>query len=573
MVMGTQTLTSSRFTEAGAVPSAVKPYLRSLSATEIALWCLLCVIALLGVLYHAGGPGLSDDSYQYLSEAENIHDGHGLTTSIVHFDTERAHGRVPAPLTTFPPGYPLAIAAFSRMGLTSEIAGLLVSAASFILLVPLIAYAAAVLELNSMATRLALLLLLGSFAASVFATAVATESLFTALSLGAMVCLLLYERGRAGAPVAAAGNLLVGFACWVRYAGLFLFVAVGAYLAWQAFRRRDRRSVIAAAWLALPTGLISCLLVRNMVLTGSWKGGNTKAVAHPLAAILKQFGVSTYHLFFGEGVPTRLGVLQVTLFVGLILLLLVLFLTVARLARSLAIRTALGSTFAHAELLLVYVVVYNAGMIYLGMFSVISFGSRMFYPVLPVYLLLSGLILTRVQALPSTRSTSVAWTWTACAAAIVGSYWGINLENTMAHRLVSPDRVVEASFALPSETGGSLRSWFDANVPVGAVVVATNGQATAYSLRRKVVSLVGSHFSDERWGEKEVRAVMQQYGATFLILYPSIDPTIESVQQESPFLQGLIEGQRPQWLQLAAENSKVMIFQSRTTWSATSLKK
>jgi len=527
----------------------------------------------MGVLYHAGGPGLSDDSYQYLSEAENIHDGHGLTTSIVHFDTERSHGQLPAPLTTFPPGYSLAIAAFSRMGLTSEIAGLLVSAASFILLVPLIAYAAAVLELNSMATRLALLLLLGSFAAGVFATAVATESLFTALSLGALVCLLLYERGRAGAPVAAAGNLLVGSACWVRYAGLFLFVAVGAYLAWQAFRRRDRRSVIVAAWLALPTGLISCLLVRNMMLTGSWKGGNTKAVAHPLAAILKQFGVSTYHLFFGEGVPTRLGVLQVTLCVGLILLLLVLLVTGARLARSLAIRTALGNTFAHAELLLVYVVLYNAGMIYLGMFSVISFGSRMFYPVLPVYLLLSGLILTRVQALPSARSTSVAWTWTACAAAIVGSYWGINLENTMAHRLVSPDRVVEASFALPSETGGSLRSWFDANVPVGAVVVATNGQATAYALRRKVVSLVGSHFSDERWGEKEVRAVMQQYGATFLILYPSIDPTIESVQQESPFLQALIEGQRPQWLQLAAENSKVMIFQSRATWEATSLKK
>jgi hypothetical protein len=136
-----------------------------------------------------------------------------------------------------------------------------------------------------------------------------------------------------------------------------------------------------------------------------------------------------------------------------------------------------------------------------------------------------------------------------------------------------PDRIVKASFALPSGAGENLRSWFDANVPLGAVVVATNGQATAYALRRKVVSLIGSHFSDERWGEKEVRALMQQYGATFLILYPSIDPTIESVQQESPFLQGLIEGQRPQWLQLAAENSKVMIFQSRATWAATSLKK
>src|SRR6266700_3644254 len=551
-------------------PSAAGPSYSSLSFTEIALWCLLYIAVLAGILYHAGGPGLSDDSYQYLSEAENIDQGHGLTTSIVHFDTERAHGRAPAPLTTFPPGYSLVIAAISRTGLASETAGLLLSAASLILLVPLIACAAAMLELSLMATRIALVLLLGSFAAGLYATAVATESLFTALALAVLVCLLLHERAIAGTPAAVAGNLLVGCACWVRYAGLFLFIAVGAYLAWQAFRRRDHRAVTAAACLVLPAALISSLLLRNVILTGSWKGGNTKAVAHPLAAVLKQFGVSTYHLFFGEGVPTRLGALQVTLCVGLILLSVLLFVNVARVRSSSGIHTALGSAFPHAGLLLVYVAVYNAGMLYLGMFSVISFGSRMFYPLLPVYLLLSGVVLTRVQA--STRARSTPLAWTACAAIIVGSYWGINLENTMAHRSISPDRIVAASFALPSGTGGTLRSWFDANVPLGATVVATNGQATAYALKRKVVSLVGSNFSDQRWGEEELRTLMQQYDAGFLILYPRIDPMIEPVQQESPFLRALIAGQRPQWLQLAAENSQVMIFRCPATWAARSRK-
>jgi len=551
-------------------PSAVRLYYRSLSATEIVLWCLLYVTVLAGILYHAKGPGLSNDSYQYLSEAENIYNGHGLTTSIVHFDTERAHGRVPAPLTTFPPGYSLAIAAISRTGLARETAGLILSAASFISLVPLIACTAGLLELSAMATRMVLLLLLGNSAAGLYATAVVTESLFTALALSALLCLLLHERANGGTPAAAAGNLFVACACWVRYAGLFLFVAAGAHLAWRAFRRRDRRSVIASACLALPAALISCLLVRNMVLTGSWKGGNTKAVAHPLAAVLKQFGVSTYHLFFGEGVPTRLGVLQVILGVGLILSSVLLFVTVARVASSSGIRAALGRAFPGAGLLLVYVVVYNAGIIYLGMFSVISFGSRMFYPLLPVYFLLSGLILTRLQALPGARSAPLAWT--ACAAIIVGSYWSINLENTMVHRPMSPDRVVEASFAVPSGTGGSLRSWFDANVPLGAVIVATNGQATAYVLKRKVISLVGSYYSDQRWDEKEVRALMQRYGAAFLILYPRIDPMIEPVQQESAFLQALIEGRRPQWLQLAADNGQVMIFQCPAAWAATSNK-
>jgi hypothetical protein len=570
--MGTLMLTSSRFNDIGTshAPSSVRPYCRSLSATETVLWCLLYITAVTGILYHAGGPGLGDDSYQYLSEAENIDDGHGFTTSIAHFDTERSHGRLPAPLTTFPPGYSLAIAAMTRTGLASETAGLLLSAASFIFLVPLIVCAAGLLELSPMATRVALVLVLGSFAAGLYATAVATESLFTALALGALLCLLLHERARGGTPVAAAGNLLVGCACWVRYAGLFLFVAVAAHLAWRALHRRDRRSVIAAACLALPAGLISCLLVRNVLLTGSWKGGNTKAVAHPLTAVLKQFGVSTYHLFLGEGVPTRLGALQVTLCVGLILLSVLLFVTVARLTSTLGIRAAFRSAFPHVELLLFYVVVYNAGMIYLGMFSVISFGSRMFFPLLPVYLLLSGLVLTRVQAVPVARSTSLAWT--ACAAMIVGCYWGINLENTMAHLSVPPDRVVEASFAFPSRTGGSLRSWFDANVPLDAVVVATNGQATAYALKRKVVSLVGSQYSDQHWDEEEVRAVMQRYGASLLILYPHIDAMIEPVQQESAFLRELIKGRRPQWLQLAAENGQVMIFQRPAAWAASSHK-
>ena len=131
---------------------------------------------------------------------------------------------------------------------------------------------------------------------------------------------------------------------------------------------------------------------------------------------------------------------------------------------------------------------------------------------------------------------------------------------------------MEASFAFPSRTGGSLRSWFDANVPLDAVVVATNGQATAYALKREAVSLVGSHYSDQHWDEEEVRAVMQRYGARLLILYPQTDPMIEPVEQESAFLRELIEGRRPQWLQLAAENGQVMIFQCPAAWAATSHK-
>lgn len=521
---------------------------------EITVWCLLYVATVAGVLYHVGGPRLSDDSYQYLSEAENIQDGHGLKTSVVHFDTERLSGQIPAPLTTFPPGYPLAIAALGETGLSRETAGLILCAASYVFLVPLIFWAASLLQLSAIATRIALLVLLGNAAAGGFATSVATESLFTVFSFGALVCLLQHEIGKKGTGAALVGNFLIGCAFWVRYAGLFLFAAAGVYLVWQAMIRRDRRSLIAAAYLALPAAIIGCLLVRNTELTGSWKGGNTKVVSHAFAGVLKLFVTSTYHLFFGEGVPTRLGPAQVVLGLGFILLLV----TAVRTVASTDIRSAMGKLFAPPALLLVYVTVYNACMIYLGVSTVISFGSRMFYPLLPVYFLLCGFFLTRIEGLSHVRMRSLAWT--TCVVIVIGSYWAINLQCVMAQRLSSPDQAVEASFAMPNATGRSLSSWFQKNVPPDAVLVATNGQATAYVLRRKTVSLASSLFSDQQWDEAQVRTVMQRYKANYLVLYPGMDTTVEPVQEESTFLTALIQGRAPQWLQLASRNSQVMVF-------------
>ena len=531
---------------------------RTLGPREVLVWCLLFLMALLGTLYHIRGPRLSDDSYQYLSESENLRKGYGFKTSIIHFDTERLSGVIPAPLTTFPPGYSLAIAALALTGLSREMTALVLSAGSFIFLVPLVSWAASLLKLSSMATRLVLLMLLGSAAAGAHATALATESLFTALSLGALLCLLKHERGSGGSLTAVlAGNFLLACAFWVRYAGLFLFVAVAMYLVLQANARRDRRSLIAAACLTLPAALIGCLLLRNTVLTGSWKGGNTKAVTHALIPVMKQFVVSTYHLFFGMGVPARLGPLQLTLGLGVVLLVLM----VARTTRMSGIRAVIGRLLPEASLLLAYAAVYNGAMIYLGVFSVISFESRMFYPLFPVYLLLCGLVLTRLRSLFTLSTFRLApLAWTGCVALIVIPYLSINLRCIMAQRPGSPHQAVEASFALPNAAGQSLSAWFEANVPPDAVLVATNGQATAYALKRETVSLVSSLFSDQHWDEPEVRALMKRYGANYLIVYPGIDPMIEPVQQESSFLEALAGGWHPQWLQPVTSNNSVVIF-------------
>lgn len=519
----------------------------SLRRTEILLWSLLFAMVAVYVSYRVGSPRLSNDSYQYLSEACNIVQGYGLSTSIAHFDTERSSGRLPTPLTTFPPGYPAAIAALAKTGLATETAGLILSIMCFVVLVPLLVWSTSLLQISSAVTRIMLLLLLGNATAIWYATFVATESMFVALSFGALICLLWYERG--ARPAAAVANLLVGCAYWVRYAGLFLFVTVLVYLVWRAYQRRDRPSLMAVSWLALSATMIGLLMFRNNMVTGTWKGREMKVIDASSVGVLKQFCASTYHLFLGQSMATRLNPMQITLGLGLILLIVLL----VRRASGLVIHSSRGNPFQRVGLLLIYVTIYNASLIYLASVHTIALDMRFFYPLLVVYLVLCGVLLNSLWTRAETRSVSAAWI--VCLLVIGGSYLGMNLEDPTARHWRSPHVAVQEIFA-----DSKLRSWFDAHVSSDAVIVATNGQATSYALRRRTVSLVSTHYSTQHWDESEIHAVMQRYNADFLIVYPGLEPDIDPVQQESEFLQALTAGYRPQWLQIAAKSSRVLIF-------------
>src|ERR1019366_7663969 len=76
---------------------------------EVLLWTLLAFLGA-GTMRAFRPAPLSNDSYQYLDVAEHFRHDHQLATSLVYFDTERSYGRIPAPLTTFAPGYPVVVA-------------------------------------------------------------------------------------------------------------------------------------------------------------------------------------------------------------------------------------------------------------------------------------------------------------------------------------------------------------------------------------------------------------------------------------------------------------------------------
>ena len=101
---------------------------------EPTAWCVLALIVAVVQLPHQGmRPRLENDSFQYLSAASQVRSTGQMATTLVHFDTERKHGVIPAPLTWFPPGYPIAIGAVSTLGLSFETSALLISVACFVL--------------------------------------------------------------------------------------------------------------------------------------------------------------------------------------------------------------------------------------------------------------------------------------------------------------------------------------------------------------------------------------------------------------------------------------------------------
>ncbi len=538
-----------------------------LAKREVWAWLLLAVAAVSVNNVRHGGPIVSDDSFQYLSIAENLAEGNGIRTSIVHFDQERSHGEIPAPVTWFPAGYPAAIALLLLVGLPPVWAGLAVSAASLCATVLATAWFCSWYRLSALATRLVLLFTIVNALAVLFGSAVLTESLYTALSVGA-VAILAALSGKAATSgegrrlgLWALCGLLIGFACWVRYAGLFLYASLGLFLAMDVVFRRRRELAGPIVAVVAATVPLAALLIRNSYLSGSWRGGNNKAVVHSLVSVVKKFVGAAYQLPFGTlsldefGVPEALVVLSAG--VCGVLVLWMAFRHRGPIVQRLSERPTLLPVLS-------YLGVYFGAMVYLSFFSVVGISDRYCYPLWPLLLLLGGLLMTFVaeQMGRSTKDRILV----ASAVTLLGCYLFLNAREWIRPPRSSSifgDRRIAGYLDAPMDSGQGLRTWIEKNLSGDTnIVVAGEGQATGYVLHRKTVSLVSREYSKQVWEAPQVLDLMNQFHADYLIVYADMSESLASeAQDESKFLTGLARGQKPpEWLDLAAQNSFARVF-------------
>jgi hypothetical protein len=518
---------------------------------------------------HKPMPRLENDSFQYLSAASQLRSTHRMATSLVYFDVERSHGTIPAPLTWFPPGYPLAIAAASTVGLSYEASSLSISIACFVVVTAGIWRLVRMLDPSRWVARVAVFCWLTNSYALKFSVSALSESMFTALSLAAL--LFLVHTGRKGAHNSGCwvgSATMAGASYWVRYAGVLWVGACFALLVSQlAAGVSKRRASLGSAIIAGVLLLLSVmpLMVRNMLLVGDWRGGNNTPSAMPIHNFVAGTPRILYHLIVGDGTTSQLWFPIALLVIGLIGLCVTA--TPAGFSGTENPGGAIREPFSQSSprpnwgLVLAALLIYGAGISAIALRSVIAYSPRMYLPVLPHLL---TLVVCGVASL-ARRAPKGAYSRTAVVALALGSLLGYAMCNVIssARMALEPDAYQKTNLALvgPDETGRSLNELLDQELKPGEVIAATNGQAAGYVLRHPTLSLAGRPYTLVTWNAPQLRAQLARYGAAHLLVFRN--PELDSVVDQSPFLQGLAAGQSPPWLQPAGFNRDLYVYRVR----------
>jgi hypothetical protein len=513
---------------------------------RITLALLLCAGVLALWLDHgAGHLAISNDACQYLDAAANLVSGHGLSTNLAHFDEQVAYGRFPVPFTHFAPGYPLLVGALSRAGMAPESAAWLIGNAAFLAAIWFMWDIGIALGARPAAIALFSALWITNAVPLSFASMAGAEPVFIALVLGMCAAMMRDLRGSGERPLLLiALGLAASASYWVRYAGVFLIPVALLYFVWRGWRTPGTRrwAVWAGALTAISAGAIP---LRNILITGSWRGGFAAGAGHSPRMVAIATVKACYHIVCGDRAVARLD--------GWVLLAVVSLAAVAYFAL-VAWRTEPGAGVpdhlpATAAWLGVLVAAYAGGVALAALQSIAFDLSRYYIPVYPLILAAApGLALVRHRR----QYAAVALLVTAITAIQGRNLFVISSDNT------GTTRAALGQEAAPGEPMGQ---WLRARTGPGDSIVSVDGQMLHYFVQRPVISIIEPVYSNRATDDAAFHTLMRDYHARFLVVAAATSRIAVPEQEAIPFLRGLSAGNAPAWLMPAARTTDLAVFE------------
>ena len=508
---------------------------------------------------------ISRDGAQYLSIAQNLATGDGNSTSVIFYEKHYQQNRVPAPQTTFPPGYPFAVAAIVSLGIPADNAGFAVSLFSFSASVFLLFSLMRLTDINikvaaGMSVAWALLTLNYYMVLDTI-----SESLFIALTLGSVLAFckasaISNDLRRTVLLVVAGGLAAAAFT--VRYAGLFFVLALGTVGLLEWFRRKQYMNFKAIiALLIMPVVVVATLFLRNYLLVGDLFGGPRINIVQPLLLVIKQFywslggifGLSASGLLAGQPAEIFLALLILSCLVLFFLFRHSIRFDGSRLRSVLSQRVTLIS--------LVYLVVGVVFLAYIGLTSKSDPPSARF--VLP---LVPFMMIVAAATVPSgshdgrmprfVRLTPVVL----LAAMYIFGQLAVLRDFSDDLGPGSPERIVHAALN-EQAPGGTVRTLILSNYkPTGNPVLSNESQLLSVALKVPTLGLTAAIYTTRIWDQDNVVQLLCAYDVRVLLLFPELLDNQDALWSNYVFFRELLHQPLPEWLELDYQSPTVRVY-------------
>ena len=486
-------------------------------------------------------------------------------TSLIHYDVERSFGVVPAPMVTFPLGYPVLIVLISLLGTSLQSAAWVVSATSTTASVPVLAWIARRMGLSRMLCNAVTGCFVINGTVVEFGGSALSEAPF-ALCLLLGTALLLHAADlsdrRAWIRWAAAGFAFAA-AYTVRYAGLFFILALAVQTARYGLAGNSARARGYATALGVSLAPLVVVISRNLALVGNWRGRDEMLVSNPLHAALTETAQAINAMFLGSGTgaATPGGTFVPKAMFALLVVAGFALLSWSR-VRDRGI--GVGSKLATDQLrmgtdVLLLVAVYVACMFYAGMTTSISYGSaRNFAPIAALLFLLLGWGV-RIAVHSAPRSPDLRRIALLLLAASLLPYAYLN-SLVLLRAPVDASAAARAQMDAFADNGKVTRTAIAQIVGTNGVIMSNNGQVVGHVLGMRTISLIGPAFSTIVWNEATVRSTMRRFNVAAVVITPPISGHLEDDDLPSPFVRELAQGQSPSWLTLALRSGRVLVY-------------
>lgn len=515
---------------------------------------------------HASFDYLSNDAAQYVSTARNLVRGHGFTTSILYYEQQHAQGQ-PAPQTSWPPGFPAAVAVAMQTGLEAEPALLLIGALAFIGIAFSSYGAARMAGAGAAIAAVAAILWLLTAEAWLSVLRGLSESLFIFMTmLSALVLVRAADHRRPYFLLFCAG-MLAGAAFYSRYAGVAFVPAGMAAAAIAGLRKSWRDALLRALIFAVPVCVAMVWgFLRNLRISGSLTGGPRVNRGGSLLEVIRALDWSVRRLITAAmQVPlAEFGVLLVFACGAVVLCAAAYVLLRERLGQFRRERILFSNWVAPSWIVLTgaYTAATLVLFAYIGLTTepaVVT--ERYMLPVLPFVIVTIALFVDRIRRRSGGLNRAAVALTIAMSVSFVASqiYAGGDAVRALPK---TADGVVIGGILRTDVGGQTIAELIRHQVPPGASLLEANGQLIGLHLDVPTIGLPSAYYSRTVWDETAVRNLMRQTGGAVLCVFPGLraDPV---VKVNRVFIQQLIEGARPSWLQPLLQREDILLFRVR----------